>query len=205
MKNKVTDAEIAQFLPLIEPVARVILTIHDLDADTHLDALKQAGREGIWRAVKKKGKTVSKPYVISAIKNSVLNEKDRILRERGQSRSTDANTGRKTWKTAVRFLSFDSTEPNDEGILVSELTPGDLSRVTDDPWAATDAKLTVDKALAELGPSEERVIQLRYFGDMTVREVAEATGISKSEISRIEQKAMAKMRNALGSGTKVHP
>ena len=53
-----------------------------------------------------------------------------------------------------------------------------------------------------LTPQEQQVISLRYgLGDrkpLRQREVADVTGISRSYVSRIEKKALEKLRSALG-------
>ena len=58
------------------------------------------------------------------------------------------------------------------------------------------------KAVEEvLTDQEKQVVQLRYGlggkAPMRQREVAEVTGISRSYISRIEKKALQKLRNAI--------
>ena len=62
-----------------------------------------------------------------------------------------------------------------------------------------DIKMTLPKT-----EQEKEVVQLRYGltgkAPMRQREVAEATGISRSYISRIEKKALQKLRREL-SGT----
>ena len=54
---------------------------------------------------------------------------------------------------------------------------------------------------AELTPQEREVVQLRYgltgLNPLRQREVAEITGISRSYISRIEKKALQKLRSAI--------
>ena len=59
-------------------------------------------------------------------------------------------------------------------------------------------RVAVDEVLTE---QERQVVQLRYglMGKppMRQREVAEATGISRSYISRIEKKALQKLRKAI--------
>ena len=56
----------------------------------------------------------------------------------------------------------------------------------------------VEKVLTD---QEKQVVQLRYGlvgkAPMRQREVAEVTGISRSYISRIEKKALQKLRNAI--------
>ncbi len=60
-----------------------------------------------------------------------------------------------------------------------------------------DARLLVEPALQHLKPREREVIYLRYYQDRTQREVGERIGISQMQISRIETKAMERLREAV--------
>lgn len=52
-------------------------------------------------------------------------------------------------------------------------------------------------ALARLEPRERAIIQGRYFEELTQQEVAARLGISQSQVSRLEQKALARLRGLL--------
>jgi len=60
-----------------------------------------------------------------------------------------------------------------------------------------DARLLVEPALRNLQPREREVIYLRYYQDRTQREVGKRFGISQMQISRIETKAMNRLREAV--------
>ena len=60
-----------------------------------------------------------------------------------------------------------------------------------------DARLLVEPALQHLQPREREVIYLRYYQDRTQREVGRRFGISQMQISRIETKAMNRLREAV--------
>ena len=49
-------------------------------------------------------------------------------------------------------------------------------------------KITLEKAMEELDSREKKIIQLRYFGDMTQSEIASKLGISQVQVSRMEKK-----------------
>jgi len=55
-------------------------------------------------------------------------------------------------------------------------------------------KIAVKEMLGELKPKERQVIILRYFRDMTQSAIAEVIGVSQVQVSRIEKKALAKIR-----------
>jgi RNA polymerase sigma factor (sigma-70 family) len=60
-----------------------------------------------------------------------------------------------------------------------------------------DARLLLEPALQDLQPREREVIYLRYYQDRTQREVGKRFGISQMQISRIETKAMNRLREAV--------
>jgi RNA polymerase sigma factor (sigma-70 family) len=53
----------------------------------------------------------------------------------------------------------------------------------------------IEKVLDTLPPRESEVIKLRYLEDKTCEEVAEEMGLSKQGVSRIEARAMRKLRH----------
>lgn len=66
--------------------------------------------------------------------------------------------------------------------------------------------LAVDEALdrlAELDPQQTRIVELRYFAGLTVVEVAEATGISRSTVRRDWVMASAWLRSELSRRAEV--
>ncbi len=76
----------------------------------------------------------------------------------------------------------------------------------DDMWdiAADDnvaeqsqAKLLLRQALSVLTAEERRAVVMRYFTEYTVREIARATGTSKSAVQRTLTRAEEKMRRCI--------
>jgi RNA polymerase sigma factor (sigma-70 family) len=55
----------------------------------------------------------------------------------------------------------------------------------------------IQEALNELGPLQERIIRLRYFDEVTLREAADILGISRDKVQRIELRAMEKLQTLL--------
>lgn len=58
---------------------------------------------------------------------------------------------------------------------------------------------TALEKLANLDPEEARIVDLRYFGGMTVDEVAEVLELSRATVERRERHAKAWIRKQLGS------
>ena len=55
-------------------------------------------------------------------------------------------------------------------------------------------KLALREALRHLGEKERLVIQLRYYHSLTQQRVAELIGVSQVQVSRIEKKALERLR-----------
>jgi len=84
-------------------------------------------------------------------------------------------------------------EPHDE--LDGE--PRSLSDVLgqDDPrFEQIDAILTIASAARGLSEREQRVLQLRFYGELTQSEIAERIGVSQMQVSRILRGAVERLR-----------
>lgn len=55
-------------------------------------------------------------------------------------------------------------------------------------------RLTLEKAMEALNDDEKKIIQLRYFNEMTQTEIASCLGVSQVQVSRMEKKILIKMR-----------
>ena len=88
------------------------------------------------------------------------------------------------------------------------LTYMDIISVEEDVADSLDLKMHVERLRklldSVLSPRESRIITLRYglkgYRPLTQREVAKHLEISRSYVSRIEKKALEKLRDAFGSG-----
>ena len=58
--------------------------------------------------------------------------------------------------------------------------------------------MALKQLIGRLKPKERQVIILRYFQDKTQMEVAKAIGVSQVQVSRIEKKVLASLKEALG-------
>ena len=65
----------------------------------------------------------------------------------------------------------------------------------DDPrFEQIDASLTVASAARELSEREQRVLELRFYGELTQSEIAKRIGVSQMQVSRILRGALAHLR-----------
>ena len=62
-------------------------------------------------------------------------------------------------------------------------------------------KMLVEKLLEDLKPSERDIIVLRYYCNQTQAQIAKRLGISQVQVSRIEKKAVEKLRERLWKDT----
>ena len=65
-----------------------------------------------------------------------------------------------------------------------------------------DDAIMLEQAMKKLAPEEMRAIYLKYYVDMTVREIAVEMKISKSAADRLIQKAEENLKVALSAGRK---
>ena len=73
---------------------------------------------------------------------------------------------------------------------------------TDDVFEVSTAHVILKQAMAVLTPLERWILYQKYFMDFTVREIASASGKSKSAVQRALNSAEEKVRKFVQSGTK---
>jgi RNA polymerase sigma-B factor len=67
----------------------------------------------------------------------------------------------------------------------------------DDPrFEQIDAILTITSAARELSEREQRVLQLRFHGELTQSEIAKRIGVSQMQVSRILRRALERLRDS---------
>ncbi len=54
-------------------------------------------------------------------------------------------------------------------------------------------RLTVERLLSLLPEPERRVVELRYFNELTQREIATLVGVSQMQISRVLRRALGQL------------
>ncbi|HHY33622.1 MAG TPA: SigB/SigF/SigG family RNA polymerase sigma factor [Firmicutes bacterium] len=83
---------------------------------------------------------------------------------------------------------------------VSEESPGPLEEQIATGESFADEKvesIALEQAMTRLNPSERAVLKLRFFDEMKQVEVARALGISQPQVSKIEQRALRRLRQEL--------
>ncbi|MFD1364484.1 RNA polymerase sigma factor SigF [Actinoplanes sichuanensis] len=67
----------------------------------------------------------------------------------------------------------------------------------DSGFAEAETRITLGPAMAALDEREQKIISLRFYGNLTQQQIAEQIGISQMHVSRLLTKALAKMRRHL--------
>jgi RNA polymerase sigma-B factor len=93
---------------------------------------------------------------------------------------------------AYRALSLQSPAGDDSGV---EL--GDLLGDVDDNLANVEDRESLRPLLAQLPAREQKIIAMRFFGNMTQTQIATELGISQMHVSRLLSHALGELRKGL--------
>jgi RNA polymerase sigma-B factor len=75
---------------------------------------------------------------------------------------------------------------------------GDMLGSTDAAMARAAGWVAVDEAIELLADRERDIVRLRYFDDLSQRQIAERVGVSQMHVSRLLRESIDTMREALG-------
>ncbi|SNS21041.1 RNA polymerase sigma factor, sigma-70 family, partial [Actinoplanes regularis] len=64
-----------------------------------------------------------------------------------------------------------------------------------------ETRVALGPALATLNEREQRILTLRFYGNLTQSQIADQIGISQMHVSRLLTKALAKLRDQLASAS----
>ncbi len=73
----------------------------------------------------------------------------------------------------------------------------DAIGAADPHYAVVDDRLTLQSLIAALPPRERRILNLRFFDEMTQDRIATEVGISQVHVSRLLKQSLARLRSAL--------
>ncbi|WP_232818710.1 RNA polymerase sigma factor SigB [Exiguobacterium flavidum] len=100
---------------------------------------------------------------------------------------------------SYQALSVDSSiEADQEGSTVTLL---DLVGKQENGYDSVDQKLILEKAFAVLTDRERSILECAYYRNMSQKETGELLGISQMHVSRLQRRALQKLREAI----KVEP
>ncbi|MET0495365.1 MAG: SigB/SigF/SigG family RNA polymerase sigma factor [Actinoplanes sp.] len=69
----------------------------------------------------------------------------------------------------------------------------------DHEYELAEARIALGPAMACLDEREQRILTLRFYGNLTQTEIAEQIGISQMHVSRLISRSLLKLRGELGS------
>ena len=96
---------------------------------------------------------------------------------------------------SYQALSMDtSIEADQEGSTVTLL---DLVADKEDGYQEMDRKLLLEKAFSVLSEREAEILKCTYFENLSQKETGERLGISQMHVSRLQRKALHKLRSAI--------
>jgi RNA polymerase sigma-B factor len=74
---------------------------------------------------------------------------------------------------------------------------GDLLGADDNEMELAEFRASLGPALETLSPREQRIVLLRFFGNLTQTQIAERVGISQMHVSRLLARSLAALRGQL--------
>ena len=77
---------------------------------------------------------------------------------------------------------------------------GDLLGEEDGELELAELRVALAPAMATLDEREQRILLMRFYGNMTQSQIAERVGISQMHVSRLLARALAALRGELGGG-----
>jgi RNA polymerase sigma factor FliA len=116
---------------------------------------------------------------------------------------------KKLSRTIVRINTIESTSPLatgehvDESSLPAALVPSE-PEAPDSAYEKAETRERVGAALASLPPRERRVIDLYYYGEVTMKEIGAEIGVNESRVSQLHARAIRRLRDALGDMRPEH-
>ena len=213
------SAAIQTYLPLVKAVVRQLSS--QAQGVMDLQDLSQVGLMGLLEALRRYGAPdeAFAGYARQRIRGAILDE----LRRQDWRPRTVRQTAHKT-RDAVRLLRRKlGAEPTQEQIqkalgmddaaylayeqaesaeamasLDDMLSAGiDVPSSADDPAEGVLRRVALEQVLMQLTEREQRVIQLYYEFDLSLKEIAAVLELSEARVCQLNKEALRKMRSAL--------
>lgn len=89
-----------------------------------------------------------------------------------------------------------STPVGDDGVTLM-----DVVGASDPDLDAVDDRISLPPIIAKLPEREQRILAMRFYGNMTQSQIAEATGVSQMHVSRLLKGALGRLREELQTTT----
>ena len=125
---------------------------------------------------------------------------DRLSKELGREPTVNEVSGELQVSAEELVMALDATvapESINAGIGDDGREKESLLGCQEDMEQKVVNKIAIKEALSTLSARERQIIVLRYFKDKTQSQIAKQLGISQVQVSRIEKKVLAQMRNKI--------
>lgn len=96
---------------------------------------------------------------------------------------------------ARAYNAVSLSAPATDGDRATEL--GDLIGAEDNEFELAELRVALGPAMAALDEREQRILTLRFYGNMTQSQIAEQVGVSQMHVSRLLTRALVKLRGQL--------
>lgn len=169
-----TDALVLEHLPLVDRCARRFRGWGE-----PMDDLVQAGRIGLLHAARRYDAARGVPFAAYAVP-TVIGEMRHHLRDR-----TGLLSGTRGAESVPRTIELHDVDQADAA-----------------PEAAferVELRSALLPQLALLPAAERRVVELRFVEGMTQDAVADELGVSQAQVSRLQARALCRLRRRLGT------
>ncbi|MED3561430.1 RNA polymerase sigma factor SigB [Bacillus xiapuensis] len=93
-------------------------------------------------------------------------------------------------------------QPTETGSEGSTVTPLDIIGSPDEGFEKVDQKLILESSLHVLSDREKKILQCTFLDNKSQKETAEKLGISQMHVSRLQKKAIDKLRKEINSHAK---
>lgn len=97
---------------------------------------------------------------------------------------------------ARAYNAVSLSTPTGDGERATEL--GDMLGAEDGEYELAELRVALGPALATLDEREQRILTLRFYGNLTQSQIADQIGVSQMHVSRLLARALAKLRGQLG-------
>ncbi|WP_228389074.1 sigma-70 family RNA polymerase sigma factor [Cumulibacter manganitolerans] len=74
---------------------------------------------------------------------------------------------------------------------------GQYVRADDGPGRESEARLMLAPAVRRLGPRDKEILYLRFFEDLTQKEIGERLGVTQMQVSRVLTRILSELRTAI--------
>lgn len=97
---------------------------------------------------------------------------------------------------ARAYNAVSLSTPTGDGERATEL--GDMIGAEDAEYELAELRVALGPALASLDEREQRILTLRFYGNLTQSQIADQIGVSQMHVSRLLARALTKLRGQLG-------